>query len=89
VRLAVTSRFYYGSLALVGALGTAAVYWVGGRAVIEGAVSIGTLTALAAYVARLYSPLTDLAGARVDLPVFGQVVFGSPEPPVGVLVPMD
>jgi ATP-binding cassette subfamily B protein len=67
VRLAVTSRFYYGSLALVGAIGTAAVYWVGGRAVIEGAVSIGTLTALAAYVARLYSPLTDLAGARVDL----------------------
>jgi ATP-binding cassette subfamily B protein len=35
--------------------------------VIEGAIQIGTLTALAAYVARLYSPLTDLASARVDL----------------------
>ena len=30
VKLAVTSRLYYGSLALVGAIGTAAVYWVGG-----------------------------------------------------------
>jgi ATP-binding cassette subfamily B protein len=67
VRLAVHSRLYYGSLALVGALGTAAVYWVGGRELISGAIGIGTLTALAAYVARLYSPLTDLAGARVDL----------------------
>src|SRR2546425_5236278 len=28
---------------------------------------VGTLPALAAYVARLYSPLTDLAPARVDL----------------------
>ena len=67
VRLAVQSRLYYGSLALVGAIGTAAVYWVGGRQLISGAVGIGTLTALAAYVAKLYSPLTDLAGARVDL----------------------
>ena len=67
IRLAVTSRLYYGSMALVGAFGTAAVYWVGGRELMSGAIQIGTLTALAAYVARLYSPLTDLAGARVDL----------------------
>jgi ATP-binding cassette subfamily B protein len=67
IKLAVTSRLYYGSLALVGAIGTAAVYWVGGRELASGAMQIGTLTALAAYVARLYSPLTDLAGARVDL----------------------
>jgi ATP-binding cassette subfamily B protein len=67
IKLAITSRLYYGSLALVGAVGTAAVYWVGGRELASGAMQIGTLTALAAYVARLYSPLTDLAGARVDL----------------------
>ena len=67
VEHAVVSRVYYATLALGGALGTAAVYWLGGHAVIEGAIQIGTLTALAAYVARLYSPLTDLASARVDL----------------------
>ena len=67
VEHAVVSRVYYATLALGGALGTAAVYWLGGHAVIEGAIQIGTLTALAAYVAHLYSPLTDLASARVDL----------------------
>jgi ATP-binding cassette subfamily B protein len=67
IRLAVQSRLYYGSLALVGAVGTAAVYWIGGRGLINGSLKVGTLTALAAYVSRLYSPLTDLASARVDL----------------------
>ena len=67
VRLALTSRMYYASLTLMGALGTAGVYWVGSRAVIDGSLKIGGLTALAAYVARLYSPLTDLSSARVDL----------------------
>ena len=43
------------------------MYWLGGHAVIEGAIQIGTLIALAAYVTRLYSPLTDLASARVDV----------------------
>jgi ATP-binding cassette subfamily B protein len=67
IRLAVQSRLYYGSLALVGAVGTAAVYWIGGRGLINGSLQVGTLTALAAYVSKLYSPLTDLASARVDL----------------------
>ena len=67
IRLAMTSRLYYASLTLMGALGTAGVYWVGSRAVIGGTLEIGGLVALAAYVARLYSPLTDLAGARVEL----------------------
>jgi ATP-binding cassette subfamily B protein len=51
----------------MGALGTAGVYWLGGRAVITGALPLGSLVALAALVSRLYSPLTDLSGARVDL----------------------
>ena len=67
VDIAMTGRIYYGALALVGSLGVAAVYWLGGRAVIQGSMTIGTLTALAAYVQRLYSPLTDLASTRVDL----------------------
>src|ERR1700694_5297927 len=67
IDIAMTGRIYYGALALVGSLGVAAVYWLGGRAVIQGAMGIGTLTALAAYVQRLYSPLTDLASTRVDL----------------------
>jgi ATP-binding cassette, subfamily B, bacterial len=55
------------SLTLVGAVGTAAVYWLGARQVIRGSLSIGTVVALAAYITRLYSPLTDLASSRVDV----------------------
>ena len=43
---------------LVGAVGTAAVYLVGGQLVISGAITLGTLVALAAYVTRIYGPLT-------------------------------
>jgi ATP-binding cassette subfamily B protein len=67
VQLAMAGRIYYGALALVGGLGTVAVYWLGGRAAINGTLTIGALTALATYVTKLYSPLTDLASARVDL----------------------
>jgi ATP-binding cassette subfamily B protein len=67
VEQAMTSRLYYAGLTLMGALGTAAVYWLGGRAVINGSLALGSLVALAALVSRLYSPLTDLSSARVDL----------------------
>jgi len=67
VEHAILGRVYYGALALGGALGTAAVLLARRHAVIDGSIMVGTLTALAAYVARLYSPLTDLASARVDL----------------------
>jgi ATP-binding cassette, subfamily B, bacterial len=56
----------------VGAVGTAAVYWLGGREAVEGTLGVGTVVALAAYVTRLYSPLTDLASAQVD--VLGAIV---------------
>jgi ATP-binding cassette subfamily B protein len=67
IRMALMSRIYFGALALAGALGTAIVYWLGARSVINGGLTIGTLTALAVYVTRLYDPLTGIASARVDL----------------------
>ncbi len=67
VRLALLSRYLFAALALVGAVGTAAVYWLGGREALTGSLSVGTVVALATYVTRLYSPLTDLASSRVDL----------------------
>jgi ATP-binding cassette subfamily B protein len=72
IRLALLSRYLFAALSLVGAVGTAAVYWLGGREAATGSLKVGTVVALAAYVTRLYSPLTDLATTRVD--VLGAIV---------------
>jgi ATP-binding cassette subfamily B protein len=67
VRSAMYGRTFFVALGLVAAVGTAAVYWVGGQLVISGTLSIGTLVAMAAYVTRIYTPLTALTNARVDI----------------------
>jgi ATP-binding cassette subfamily B protein len=67
VKTAFYGRVFFAALGLLGAVGTVLVYWLGARLVIEGAISIGTLTALAVYVTRIYSPLTLLTNAQVDV----------------------
>jgi ATP-binding cassette, subfamily B, bacterial len=66
VRRAITGMSLTIGLPLIGAIGVAAVYWWGARQVIDGAMTVGTLVAMATLVQRLYGPLTDLASARVD-----------------------
>ncbi len=67
VRSAMYSRTFMTALTLVGAVGTALIYLVGGRQVISGTISIGTLVALGVFVTQIYAPLTSLTNARVDL----------------------
>lgn len=67
IRTAVFTRVFMTALALVGAIGVAAVYWIGGRQVISGAITTGSLVALATLVTRIYEPLTSLTNARVDV----------------------
>jgi ATP-binding cassette subfamily B protein len=67
IRIAMVGRIFFSALALVAALATALVYGVGGHFAISGSVSLGTLLALAALMARLYGPLTSLSNVRVDV----------------------
>ncbi len=67
VRSAMYSRWFMVMMGLVGAIGTAAVYLLGGLQVIDGRITIGTLVALTALVTRIYDPLTSLTNARVDV----------------------
>ncbi len=67
IRSAMLGRVFFVALGLVAAIGTAAIYGLGGQLVVSGDLSTGTLVALAAYVTRVYQPLTGLTNARVDL----------------------
>jgi ATP-binding cassette subfamily B protein len=67
VRSAMYTRIFLAILGLVGSIGTAAVYYFGGRSVISGGLTAGTLVAMAALVVRIYEPLTSLTSARVDV----------------------
>ncbi|MDQ2827212.1 MAG: ABC transporter ATP-binding protein/permease, partial [Actinomycetota bacterium] len=67
VRSAMYSRTFVVALTMVGAVGTAVIYLVGGRLVISGSITVGTLVALGVFVAQIYTPLTSLTNARVDL----------------------
>ncbi len=67
VKSAMYGRTFFIALGLVAAVGVAVVYWVGGNLVIQGAITLGTLVAMAAYVTRIYQPLTALTNARVDI----------------------
>jgi ATP-binding cassette subfamily B protein len=67
VRQAMYGRIFFAALGLVGAVGTAAVYWLGARLVISGSLRAGDVVALAAYVTQVYMPLTALTNARVDI----------------------
>jgi ATP-binding cassette, subfamily B, bacterial len=67
IRSSMYGRVYFVALGLVGAVGAAVIYGVGGHLVVSGNISAGTLVALAALVTRVYAPLTGLTNARVDL----------------------
>ena len=67
VKIAVYSRTLFVTLALVSAVGTAVVIYVGGRLALSGRLSTGDVVAFVAYVGSLYAPLTLLTNSRVDL----------------------
>lgn len=67
IRIALSNRIFFNLLALVAGLATALAYGVGGLAALAGSITVGTLLALVALLARLYGPLTALANVRVDV----------------------
>jgi ATP-binding cassette subfamily B protein len=66
VRQAFVGNWFFLSLSLVSAIGTAMVFWLGGYLVIIGTFTLGTLIAFTAYLANLYGPLMALTNARVE-----------------------
>ncbi len=67
VRAAVYQWVFVTALLLVSALALAVVYGVGGSLAVRGRLNTGDVVALALLLARLYAPLTALAGARLEV----------------------
>jgi ATP-binding cassette subfamily B protein len=67
VTQAMYARFFIAALTLTAALATAVVYGWGGLQVVNGSLKLGTVVALAAYLTRLYGPLTALSNVQVDV----------------------
>jgi ATP-binding cassette subfamily B protein len=67
VTQAMYARFFIASLSLTAALATALVYGWGGVQAVDGALSVGTVVALASYLIRLYGPLTALSNVQIDV----------------------
>ena len=67
VTQAMYARFFIAALTLTAALATAVVYGWGGLQVVNGSLKLGTVVALAAYLTRLYGPLTALSNVQVDI----------------------
>jgi ATP-binding cassette subfamily B protein len=66
VRRALVGRWFFMGLSLAAAVGTALIYWVGGRLVVADVLTIGTIVAFAAYLARLYGPISSLSNIQVE-----------------------
>lgn len=61
------ARSLYVALTLLAAMATVLVYGMGGVLAAYHHIEIGSVVALAAYLNRLYGPLTSLSNVRVDL----------------------
>lgn len=66
VRRALVGRWFFLGLGISGAIGTALIYWAGGYLVMTDVLTIGTIVAFAAYLTRLYGPISSLTNVQVD-----------------------
>jgi ATP-binding cassette subfamily B protein len=67
VRISLVQRVFVAAMMAVPALATALVYGVGGHLALSGALTVGTLLALATLLVRLLGPLQGLSNVRVDV----------------------
>lgn len=67
IKISMTNTVFFVGLTTVATIATAIVYGFGGSLVILEVLTLGTLLALTALLARLYGPLTALSNVRVDV----------------------
>ena len=67
IKLAIYSRLFFTALAVVAIVASALAYGWGGVLAVHHVLDVGTVVALTAYLARLYSPLVGLSNVQVSV----------------------
>ena len=67
IHTAMLNRVFFVGITSVAAIATAFAYGIGGHLAISGSLTVGTLLAITALLARLYGPLTALSNVRIDV----------------------
>lgn len=67
IHTAMLNRIFFVGITSVAAIATAFAYGIGGHLAISESLTVGTLLALTALLARLYGPLTALSNVRIDV----------------------
>ena len=67
ISIAMLNRIFFIALTSIAAVAAAVAYGIGGHLAISGELTVGTLLAITALLARLYGPLTALSNVRVDV----------------------
>ena len=67
IQTAMLNRIFFVGITSVAAVATAFAYGIGGHLAIDGSITVGTLLAITALLARLYGPLTALSNVRIDV----------------------
>ena len=67
IQLALLNRLFFISLTSVAAIATAFAYGIGGHLAINDSITVGSMIAITALLARLYGPLTALSNIRIDV----------------------
>lgn len=67
IKIAMLNRIFFIAMTSVAAIATSFAYGIGGHLAINKSITIGTLLAITALLARLYGPLTSLSNIRVDI----------------------
>jgi ATP-binding cassette subfamily B protein len=67
IQTAMLNRIFFVGITSVAAVATAFAYGIGGHLAINREITVGTLLAITALLARLYGPLTALSNVRIDV----------------------
>ena len=67
IQTAMLNRIFFVGITSVAAIATAFAYGIGGHLAINQEITVGTLLAITALLARLYGPLTALSNVRIDV----------------------